>query len=187
MSDMDSPRFALEDLPVPMVYATHRIIREVNTSFAELFGYELSELVDQSFNILYPGLADFVVVGDLWRTNFTGARSYTDERIMRRRDGTHFWCRAHGRSMIKREPFSRAVYCFEPIQRPISTAGKPLSARQRQIVTLISQGKTNAVIAKELGLSSRSVETHRYRLMRQHRLKNTAELVAWFSTLGKED
>ena len=173
--------FALEDLPVPLVYATHRIIREANSAFAELFGYAVADLRNQSFNILYPELADFVMVGELWRTNFSGGRSYTDERIMRRRDGTRLWCRVRGRSMEEAEPFSRAVYCFDALPRPIGGQRAELTPRQHQIVTLIAQGKTNAEIGGELSLSPRSVETHRYRLIRQLGLRNSAELVAWFA------
>lgn len=177
-------RFALEALPVPLVYATHRIIREVNAAFAGLFGYEPEELRNQSFSLLYPSVDDFVMVGDLWRVNFSGGRSYTDERVMRKRDGTRFWCRVRGRSMIEADPFSEAVYCFDAMTRPVHHARSDLTDRQRQIVTLIAQGKTNAAIAAELELSPRSVETHRYRLLRQLGLKNTAELIAWFSTAG---
>ncbi len=173
--------FDLEELPVPLVYATHRIIREVNCAFADAFGYGVEELRNQSFNILYPELADFVMVGDLWRANFSGGRSYTDERIMRRRDGSRFWCRVRGRSMEEAEPFSKAIYCFDALARPVSGHRAELTPRQRQIVTLIAQGKTTAEIGAELSLSKRSVETHRYRLTRQLGLKNSAELVAWFA------
>lgn len=175
------PRFGLEELPVPLVYATHRIIRETNSAFAELFGYALEDLRNQSFKILYPELTDFVMVGDLWRTNFAGGRSYSDERIMRRRDGSQFWCKVRGRSMDEAEPFSRAIYCFDALSRPIVGARAQLTARQRQIVTFIAQGKTNAQIGAELSLSPRSVETHRYRLIKKLDLKNSAELIAWFA------
>lgn len=173
--------FALEDLPVPLVYATHRIIREVNSVFAEQFGYAVADLRNRSFNILYPELTDFVMVGDLWRTNFSGGRSYTDERIMRRRDGTRFWCRVRGRSMEAVDPFSKAIYCFDALPRPVGPHRTELTPRQHQIVTLIAQGKTNVEIGAELSLSPRSVETHRYRLIRQLGLSNSAELVAWFA------
>lgn len=183
--DMSKSQFALEDLPVPMVYATHRIIRQVNSAFASLFGYLPEELTDRSFKILYPGVDDFVMVGDLWRTNFSGGRTYTDERIMAHRDGTRFWCRARGKSMISSDPFAQAVYCFDPVPRPVDVQRQTLMPRQNQILTLVAQGKTNAEIAIELGLSPRSVETHRYRMTRQLGLKNTAELVGWFVTTGQ--
>lgn len=179
-TDAPAKTFPLDALPVPLVYATHRIIRAVNPAFAALFGYETHELEGRSFTVLYPGVSDFVMVGDLWRANFSGGRTYADERIMAKRDGTPFWCRVRGRSMVEAEPFSEAVYCFDPLPRPVRHARATLTPRQRQIATLVAQGKTSATIAAELGLSKRSVETHRLRLMRSLGLKNSAELVAWF-------
>lgn len=170
---------------MPLVYATYRIIRSVNGSFAELFGYEREELKNQSFSMLYPELTDFVMIGDMWRHNLAGGRSYADERIMLRRDGTRFWCRVRGRSMEENDPFSKAIYCFDALPRPVRQFERALSPRQHQIVTLVAQGKTNAEIATELSLSQRTVETHRYRLMRQTGLKNAAELAAWFADVGR--
>lgn len=183
----DCPTFALEELPVPLVFATHRIIRQTNAAFADLFGFTPDELAGRSFTILYPELADFVMVGDLWRTNFAGGRIYTDERIMRHRDGTRFWCRVRGRSMDRLDPFSSAIYCFDPLPRPPRAGEAVLTPRQRQIVTLVAQGKTNAQIGSELGLSRRSIETHRYRLMRQLGIRNSAELIAWFTASPDQD
>jgi|SRR5690606_5443127 len=100
---------------------------------------------------------------------------------MRRRDGSQFWCKVRGRSMDEADPFSRAIYCFDALSRPIAGARAQLTARQRQIVTFIAQGKINAQIGAELSLSPRSVETHRYRLIKKLDLKNSAELIAWFA------
>ncbi|MNU00991.1 Bacterial regulatory protein, luxR family [compost metagenome] len=47
-------------------------------------------------------------------------------------------------------------------------------------MTLVAQGKTNAAIAAEVGLSRRTVEAHRLRLARSVGVANSAELVAWF-------
>src|SRR5687767_10623437 len=106
-------RFQLTDLPVPMVYATHRIIRDCNSEFAETFGYERLELINQSFSRLYPKIRDFVRTGEMWRSNLGGGKVYYDERLMRRRDGTSFWCRVRGRSRNNADPFAEALYCFE--------------------------------------------------------------------------
>lgn len=185
---MSSPvTFELDELPVPLVFATHRIIREANSAFAQLFGYDVEELRNQSFKILYPEVTDFVMVGELWRKNFAGGKIYLDERIMRKRDGTQFWCRVRGKSLDEHNPFARAVYCFDVMPRPVSRPRMELTPRQRQIVTLISQGKTNAQIAKELTLSVRSVETHRYRLLKKLGLKNSPALVSWFAEEGQSD
>lgn len=180
-SDPLLPLFALGDIPVPMVFATHRIIRDCNAEFASLFGFARDELVDQSFSRLYPKLADFVRTGQMWRSHLPGGQVYYDERIMVGADERRFWCRVNGRSRNSADPFSEALYCFEPMSRPVTQAA--MTGRQRQILTLVAQGKTNAVIAAEIGLSRRTVEAHRLRLTRAAGVRNTAELIAWFSAL----
>lgn len=186
-SDIANPesakRFWLADLPVPMVYATYRIIRDCNVEFAKEFGYERDELIDQSFSKLYPKLRDFVRTGQMWQTNFAGGRVYYDERLMRRRDGTSFWCKVRGRSRNHADPFAEALYCFEPMSRTVAATTSLISDRQKQVLTLVSQGKTNVQIAQEIGLSKRTIEAHRARLMRAHGLRNSAELIAWFAAL----
>lgn len=172
--------FALADIPVPMVFATHRIIRDCNPEFASLFGYGRGELIDSSFSRLYPALSDFVRTGDMWRQNLPGGSVYYDERIMSGAAGERFWCRVNGRSRHQADPFAAALYCFEPMSRSVSPTTMELTGRQRQILTLVAQGKTNAAIAIEIGLSRRTVEAHRLRLSRSLKLANTAELVAWF-------
>jgi PAS domain S-box-containing protein len=172
-------RFALADIPVPMVFATHRIIRDCNGEFAALFGFVRAELIDQSFSRLYPALADFVRTGQMWRSHLPGGQVYYDERIMEGAGGRRFWCRVNGRSRHGVDPFAEALYCFEPMNRPVTEA--TVTGRQRQILTLVAQGKTNAAIAAEIGLSKRTIEAHRLRMMRSIGVRNTAELVAWFS------
>ncbi|ODT75522.1 MAG: LuxR family transcriptional regulator [Pelagibacterium sp. SCN 64-44] len=176
-----SPTFVLADIPVPMVFATHRIIRDCNEEFAALFGYGRAELIDTSFSRLYPAVADFVRTGEMWRHHLPGGAVYHDERIMAGAGGTRFWCRVNGRSRDRNDPFAAALYCFEPMsRRPVTQSTLTLTGRQRQILTLVAQGKTNAAIAAELGLSRRTVEAHRLRLARSVGVANSAELVAWF-------
>jgi len=174
----DRNRFTLSEIPVPMVFATHRIIRDCNAEFAGLFGLAPADLIDQSFSRLYPELADFVRTGQMWRSNLAGGQVYYDERIMIGAGGQRFWCRVNGRSRNRADPFAEAIYCFEPMNR--SVAELHMTGRQHQILTLVAQGKTNAVIAAEIGLSKRTVEAHRLRMMRSLGIRNTAELVAWF-------
>ncbi|MGV8855759.1 MAG: LuxR C-terminal-related transcriptional regulator [Devosia sp.] len=178
------PRLALSDIPVPMVFATHRIIRDCNVEFAELFGFSRDDLVDQSFSRLYPKIADFVRTGQMWRSHLPGGQVYYDERIMLGAGERRFWCRVNGRSRNGADPFAEALYCFEPMNRPVTQAA--ITGRQRQILTLVAQGKTNAVIAAEIGLSRRTVEAHRLRMMRTAGVRNTAALVAWFSVSAGE-
>lgn len=57
---------------------------------------------------------------------------------------------------------------------------KPLihiTPRQREILRLVSVGRTNREIAKSLGISVRTVEVHRFNLMRRMEVRNVAQLL----------
>ena len=51
----------------------------------------------------------------------------------------------------------------------------PLSDREREVLRLLALGNTNQEIAKQLYISTRTVETHRAHIMRKLRLQNRGE------------
>lgn len=55
----------------------------------------------------------------------------------------------------------------------------PLSARERQVLQLVGEGKSTKEVAKQLGLSVKTIESHRARLMRKLDLHQTAGLVRY--------
>jgi len=54
-----------------------------------------------------------------------------------------------------------------------------LTTRQREVIKLIAEGKTNKVIAKLLFISTRTVEKHRAKIMEKLKLKATADLIKY--------
>jgi two-component system response regulator NreC len=75
---------------------------------------------------------------------------------------------------------SRVVLSGYLGDRPVSEADDPLGRltdREREVLQLIAEGKTNKEIAVALSLSVNTVETHRKHLMEKLDLHNTAELV----------
>jgi DNA-binding NarL/FixJ family response regulator len=52
-----------------------------------------------------------------------------------------------------------------------------LTDREREIYQMLAEGKTNKVIAEELGLKMHTVETHRLRVMNKLDVHNMAQLV----------
>ena len=52
-----------------------------------------------------------------------------------------------------------------------------LSAREHQVMHLLISGKQNKLIAYELGISPRTVEIHRARVMEKARARSLSELV----------
>ena len=54
-----------------------------------------------------------------------------------------------------------------------------LTDREKQVLQLLAEGKTNKDVATALGLGLSTVETHRMNLMQKLDLHNTAELVLY--------
>src|SRR5580700_4823382 len=54
-----------------------------------------------------------------------------------------------------------------------------LTPRQREVLQLVAEGKTNAEIAARLNISQRTVENHRATLMLRLGLQNQSELIRY--------
>ncbi len=52
-----------------------------------------------------------------------------------------------------------------------------LTDRQKEILRLVAQGHTNREIGEQLDISTRTVEVHRFNLMRRLRVRNVAQLL----------
>jgi len=81
--------------------------------------------------------------------------------------------------MAARTVLSRKV---QPIQEEIEA--DLLTPRQRDILRLVSIGHTNREIAEMLEISVRTVEVHRFNLMRRLSVKNVAQLLRRALQLG---
>ena len=55
----------------------------------------------------------------------------------------------------------------------------PLSTRERQVLQLVGEGKSTKDIALQLGISVKTAESHRARLMRKLDIHETASLVRY--------
>jgi two-component system response regulator NreC len=67
-------------------------------------------------------------------------------------------------------------------RRPMETqlpAEVVLTVREREVLKLLAEGKTVRAAATVLGLSSKTVDAHKFNLMRKLGIHNKAELVMW--------
>lgn len=54
-----------------------------------------------------------------------------------------------------------------------------LTPREREVLPYVALGRANKVIAIDLGISMRTVETHRARIFRKTGVRNAVELARW--------
>ena len=64
-----------------------------------------------------------------------------------------------------------------PAESSEANAHKPLTEREREVFDLLVEGHQNKVIAYKLGISTRTVEVHRGRIMQKLGAKSLADLV----------
>ena len=62
---------------------------------------------------------------------------------------------------------------------PVAAPPNPLTARERQVVQLVAEGKSSKEIADALGISLRTVETHRANILQKLELRSSADLVRY--------
>jgi DNA-binding NarL/FixJ family response regulator len=85
---------------------------------------------------------------------------------------------------------SGGIYISPPVADRIASlamterTANTLTARQRQVLQLIVQGYRMREIADALQVSPRTVETHKYEIMRILGFRNTTDLVRYASWLG---
>lgn len=168
--------FIFQHAPVGMCISHNRVIQACNDALINMFGYQRETLVGQSFCLLYPTVDEFNRIGIQIAPVMTDNGRYTDERIMKRASDELFWCHVCGSSLQRDDPHAAAIWSFEDLsdKRMVNTE---LTPREREIATLLIDGKTSKLIARQIGLSPRTVEMHRSRLMRKFSAANSSELV----------
>lgn len=177
-TDLDA-EFGFEMAPVGLVITRERYIERCNQRFCEMFGFDATALEEQLLEILYPTNKEFLEVGRIGRAQMQETGRYHDERVMKRADGTLFWCRARGQSENLKHPFAHCVWSFADLSdsRPVLS----LTRRERQVVVMLTQGLATKSIAVELGISPRTVEIYRAKLLKKFAAKTTIELLAKLS------
>lgn len=179
----DIARLAFDRAPVGIVMTRHRVIEECNATFCDLSGYGMDALLGQSFRMLYGSEAEFIQIRDIGLELLRRDGAYADERMLRHADGHAVWCRFRARTLTPEDPLARIVMSFAPITP--RRDGPALTPRERQVVTWLARGKTSKEIAQVLGLSPRTIEDVRARLMRKFDVRNTGLLLARLSDLGQ--
>jgi DNA-binding NarL/FixJ family response regulator len=91
-------------------------------------------------------------------------------------------------TLVRREPFLTPRLTELVLERYVrgpggregdTDVGIVLTPREREIVLLVAEGRSSKTIASALGISVKTVETHRTNVMRKLRLRSVSELVRY--------
>lgn len=176
-------RLAFEQAPVGMVLSRNRTIVDCNARLCEMFGAARDALIGQSFRVLYPSVAEFERIGKRLELILNASGRYADNRMMRRFGNLHgafagetFWCHVSGRALNRAAPHEAGIWVFEDLGSRRASSSD-LTPREREVAAQVIQGLTSKEVGRALGISHRTVELHRARLMRKYSASTTAELV----------
>ena len=173
-------QLAFDLAPVGLVLSRNRAIVDCNQHLCEMFGASRTQLVGQSFQILYPSADEYERIGVRLLPIMNATGVYSDNRIMKRVDGRlkgeTFWCHVTGRALNRSAPHEAGIWTFEDLSasRPVTAE---LTAREREVAAHLMRGLTSKEIGRALGISHRTVVIYRARLMRKFKASTTADLV----------
>jgi two-component system, NarL family, response regulator NreC len=85
------------------------------------------------------------------------------------------------RNVYGAQTSSPAARSTEDLRRPAESQLKEntLTVREREVLKLLAEGKTVRAAAMMLGVSSKTVDAHKFNLMRKLGVHNKAQLVIW--------
>jgi len=170
---------AFDLAPIGIVLTEHRVICAANEMFADLTGHNKDALEGMSFRTLYDSPREYEDFRDIGLEALQRGETYTDERLLAKQGGVATWCRFRARTLTPSEPLARVVMTYAAISDVSS--GVRLTPREREVVLFLSQGKTSKEIAIALGLSPRTIEDVRARLLKKLQVRNVTELLSKLS------
>lgn len=173
-------RLAFDMAPVGLALSRQRTMVDCNQTLCDMFGASRDQLIGQSFQILYPSADEYERTGARITPILGRNGTYADDRIMKRVDGRlkgeTFWCHVTGRALDPKDPHAVGIWSFEDLsaRRPVRAE---LTPREREVAAFVMDGLTSKEIGKLLGISPRTVEIYRARLMRKYKAHSTPDLV----------
>lgn len=173
-------RLAFDLAPLGLALSRQRTMVDCNQALCEMFGAAREQLVGQSFQVLYPSADEYERTGARIAPLIGRNGTYADDRVMKRLDGRFkgetFWCHVMGRALRREAPHEAGIWSFEDLSSRRAVKAE-LTGREREVAAFLMDGLTSKEIGKSLGISHRTVEIHRARLMRKYQAHSTPDLV----------
>lgn len=142
-----------------------------------LNGLDLTNLISQEWPdtriILFTSKISNYLIYDYLRSGASG--------IILKTDDFDDLVTAVSHSLLKRRHFSSSISEFIVKKLSVDSDNQTdaLTLRERQVAQLIAEGNMNKKVAYTLGVSSKTIETHRASIMNKLNLVSTAQLVRY--------
>ncbi|MEO8169503.1 MAG: diguanylate cyclase [Oxalobacteraceae bacterium] len=105
----------LDNVSLAITFTRKRRFLHCNQRFSEMFGWSSDELIQQTTDTLYPSAQAFTELSNLARATLGSGQRLDTELLMRRRDGSTFWCRMLAKAIDANDLGKGSIYITEDI------------------------------------------------------------------------
>jgi diguanylate cyclase (GGDEF)-like protein/PAS domain S-box-containing protein len=105
----------LDNASLGITFTRKRTFLHCNERFSEMFGWRSNELAGQSASIVYPSRQAFEEVARLTSETLGSGKRFDTEVLLKRRNGTLFWCRMLAKAIDPQDPAKGSIFITEDI------------------------------------------------------------------------
>lgn len=110
-----SLQLILDNSPIGITFVADRVIKRANPRFHRLVGMEPGSVIGLSTSTFYPSEAEFKAFGETYYPMLARGERVDIVRVMRRGDGTDFWCRLIGQVLFPNRPQAGSIWLLEDV------------------------------------------------------------------------
>ena len=105
----------LDNASLGITFTCNRTFLHCNKRFSEMFGWTSNELVGKPIHILFPSPEVFAELIEKAAPVLGNGQRFDIELLMKRRDGSTFWCRMLGRAIDPNDHNKGTIFITEDI------------------------------------------------------------------------
>lgn len=144
----------LDNAPLGIAFTRNRVFLQCNDKFSNMFGWSCDELVGRPIRTILPSREVFEELVHTWTPLFCSGQLLDTELLMKRRDGSTFWCRMLVRAIDTADPDMGSIFMAEDFterkaaQEALMRARDELECRVQERTAELA--KANALLQEEI-------------------------------------
>ena len=138
----------LDNATIGIAFMRERRFQRCNRRMEELVGYAPGELIGKSTECIHVSREAYEEVGRIAYAAMARGEAYTEERQLRRKDGSLVWCKVVGRAADPWRPAEGAIWIYDDISAEHATR----ESLERAVAERTAELKAaNARLGAEIG------------------------------------
>ncbi len=149
----------LDNATIGIAFMRDREFQRCNRRMEEIFGYAPGELIGKSTERIHVSRAAYDEVGRVGYAAMARGEAYTEERQLRRKDGSLFWCKVVGKPADAADTAEGAIWIYDDV----SAEHEARESLERAVAERTAELKAaNARLGAEIGDRRQAEERARH-------------------------